>query len=61
MSLDTFLDEEDQNRCKKCGAKECGICKYCDKTIISGITCVSCAKSGKELTGWWYKDVNHVY
>ncbi len=58
-NLDDFLPE--QIGCKQCGDPECGICKTCKGIIISGITCCSCAKSGKELNGWWYNGVNHMY
>lgn len=56
MSLDQFLPEI--IGCNKCGAPECGVCRYCKKTIICGITCVSCG-SANELNGWEYNGVRH--
>ena len=61
MSLDSFIDERLEKACKKCGDPECGTCKTCKQPIVSGITCVGCAKDGKELSGWWWNDVNHTW
>lgn len=60
MSLDSYFEKQDENKCLQCGSTECGTCKYCKRKIISGISCVSCAKSGKELSGWWFNNVNHL-
>ena len=58
MSLDNWFDPNELG-CPKCGDVECGTCKTCGGIIISGIVCVTCAESGKDLTGWWYNGVNH--
>lgn len=60
MSLDNYIDTS-KDVCKRCGSPECGICKTCKRIIISGVTCIGCAKSGKELNGWWYNNVNHTH